>query len=125
MRSDRVLKRWYRTVNKRFFNNKLPDNICVKWGDEEDEDEEENWEEKYNGYAVRLKDNRYHYAAIVINNELRKNRSFMLAVLVHEMIHIATDLKDDHGPAFERYRILIGNKGIFKKGALLKGCTLF
>ena len=125
MRSDNRLKAWYREINTRFFDNELPDNVCVKWGEQEEEDEEENWEEKYNGYTKRLEGDPHHYAVIVINNELRTNHSIKLAILVHEMIHIATAFRDEHGPAFERYRELIGSRGIFKKGALLKGITLF
>lgn len=125
MRSDKHLRAWYRDINTRFFDNELPDNVCVKWGGREEQDEEEEWEQRYNGFVQPLLNDPYHSAVIVLNPELRTNACFKLATLVHEMIHIATNFRDDHGPAFERHREMLAVKGIFKKNALLRGITLF
>jgi len=125
VRSDRSLKMWYREINARFFDNELPDNIVVKWGGPEEEDDEANWEEKYNGYAQRLVGDPLHYAVIVLNNDLRSNPTFKLSILVHEMIHVATDFRDSHGDAFNNWLKKLMDKGLFKKGALFRGITLF
>ena len=125
MRSDKTLKAWYREINTRFFDSQLPDNVCVKWGGQEEEEEEENWEEKYNGYAKRLNDDVYHFALIVLNNELRKNSAVKLSILAHEMCHVASNFKDSHGECFDRWHKQLVDRGFFKKGALLKGMTVF
>lgn len=125
MRSDRNLKSWFRELNSRYFDNELPDNVVVKWGEAEEEEEEENWEDKYNGYSQRLTGDPRNYAVIVLNNALRDNPTFKLSILVHEMIHVATDFRDSHGDAFDRWHKKLVNKGLFKKNAIFRGVTLF
>ena len=124
MRSDRTLKAWYREINSRYFDSELPDNVCVRWVNEDDLDEDERIEEKASGFSQKLSGDS-HYAQVVLSNDLRKARCQRLAVLVHEMIHVATDFRDDHGEAFERWRVRLAQRGIFKKGAVLRGVTLF
>lgn len=125
MKSDKTLKKWYRIINKRFFHNELPGNVCVRWGSEEDLEEDERWEEKYNGMAFKEDAGSYHYGTILISNSLRTFPCTRLATLVHEMCHLATDFRDEHGPAFEEWRKIIGDRGVFKKSALLRNLTIF
>lgn len=125
MKSDRTLKFWYNKINKKYFHNELPSNVCVRWGAEEDSEDDEKWEEKYNGQAFLSDSGSRHYANIVISNRLREEPCGRLATLVHEMCHVATVFKDEHGPAFEEWRKTIGDRGIFKKSALLKNLTIF
>ena len=121
MHSDKSLKSWYRKINKRFFLNELPNDVCVRYVNEDDDDEEERCEERYCGWSDRG-DERHKYVIVISKTNDRVAR---LATLAHEMIHVFTALKDDHGPAFERVRQMISDRGIFKKNAIYKGFTLF
>ena len=125
MRSDPTLKRWYKKINKRFFDNQLTNNVCVRWANEEDDGEQGvNCEDKFFGWADKANDN-YHDYVIVLSRKMCKPVSTRLLTLSHEMCHVASDLKDNHGPVFEQWRNYIGDRGIFKKGALVRGLTIF
>lgn len=124
MQSNRALKKWYRGINKRFFNNELPDNVCVRWMDDSDLEEDEQCEENYNGFCFAEKQGR-HCAVIVLNTELKKDKGRLLSVLAHEMVHVKLNFKDSHGPAFERERLKLSDKGFFRKSTVLEGLTLF
>ncbi len=123
MRSDKCLKRWYRAINKNFFDNELPNNVCVRWVNEEDKEEEEGCEHRYFAWTNKLQGQ--HSYCIVISKTKNPGKTAVLATLAHEMIHVSTGMRDDHGPAFEAKRQMIADKGIFKKNALLKGRTIF
>ena len=124
MKSDPTLLGWYRYINAKFFDGACPDRVCVRWADP-DETDSRRWEKKYFGEASVSEDDEYHDWQIVMSKPLNKQWMVRISTLVHEMIHLATDLKDDHGPAFERWRQKISDRGIFKKHALRKGMTLF
>jgi SprT-like family len=124
VRSDPVLKKWYRLINKKFFDSQLTNNVCVRWTNEQEEEEEDNWEDKYFGAAGEAHDSRHKYE-IVLSRIKNNSATQKLGTLAHEMCHIATELKDDHGPAFDRWRQHIDSRGIFKKHAVLKNLTLF
>lgn len=121
MRSNRSLKNWYDLLNKKFFNGELTSNVCVQWGDEQDEYEDI---DKYYGVADKGSDG-YHDYIILLNRDKCSDALTMLTTMAHEMIHIFTGLKDDHGPAFERGRQMIADRGFFKKGAVRRGLTMF
>ena len=121
MRSDPTLKKWYKKINKRFFDNKLTDNVCVRWANEK---EAEYYEEKYFGW-MNVAEDGYHEWVIILSRSKAGTPSIKLLTLAHEMCHVATKMKDDHGPAFEQWREYIADRGIFKKGALVKGLTIF
>jgi hypothetical protein len=116
MRSDRTLKSWYGRINKKFFYGELPANVIVRWSDPE--------EEKDIACTERLVGKKHSYE-ILLNRENNKTNSIKLGSLVHEMVHVATHYRDDHGPLFEEWRKKLGDRGIFKKGALLRGITIF
>lgn len=124
MQSNRALKFWFRAFNKRFFDGELPDNVCVRWMDETDLEEDEKCEENYNGFCFAEKHGR-HCAVIVLNTELKKDKGRLLSVLAHEMLHVKLKFRDSHGPAFERERLKLSDKGFFCKSAVLEGLTLF
>jgi hypothetical protein len=124
MRSNPALKSWYRKINKKFFDNQLTNNVCVRWVNEEDDGEATRCEEKFFGWADVANDGVHEYV-IVLSKKLCEPKSTRLLTLSHEMCHIASALKDDHGPAFEQWRQYIGDRGIFKKGALVRGLTIF
>jgi hypothetical protein len=121
MKSDPTLKRWYKFLNKKFFHNELTNNVCVRWSDEDDE---ENFEDKYFGIADRACEGPHEYV-IIMSRPLNSRSTVRMATLAHEMVHIATDLKDNHGPAFEAWRQTLADRGLFKKGAVRRGITLF
>jgi hypothetical protein len=45
--------------------------------------------------------------------------------LLHETIHVATQLNDNHGEAFSDWHMKLTERGAFKKGAMIRGITLF
>lgn len=124
VKSDPTLKKWYRTINKKFFDNQLTNNVCIRWANEDDNDEEERCEEKYFGWADHSDDGRHEYV-IVLSTIKINSLSAKLLCIAHEMCHIATDCKDDHGPAFDKWVQQISGKGIFRKHALVKNLTIF
>jgi hypothetical protein len=123
MRSDRTLKAWFREINSKFFDNELPDNVCVRWADDDELVAEGCEIGDYCGWADKG-DGRHLYK-IVIDTSLRGQHTLHLGTLVHEMIHVATELRDEHGPAFDRWHKILTERGLFKKGALRRGLTLF
>lgn len=124
MKSDPTLLRWYKRINKEFFKGACSNKVCVRWADP-DEDGSHRWEKRYFGEATVSEEDEYHEYQIVMSKPLNKQWMVRISTLVHEMIHIATDLKDDHGPTFEAWRVRLGTRGIFKKHALRRGYTLF
>lgn len=122
MKSDRTLLRWYRVINRKFFDGACPDNVCVRWADP-DEEGTHRWEKRY--FAEASEADEHHDYQIVMSKPLNKQWIVRLSTLVHEMIHLATGLRDDHGPAFSRWHALLTKRGIFKKHALRKGYILF
>lgn len=123
MRSDPTLRRWFREINRKFFGNTLPDNVCVRWA-APNEGDEEFCEDKCFGWATKLV-NPYHTHEIVLSRTLNTRLSARLSTLAHECCHVYLDCRDDHGAAFERTRQMIADRGIFKKGALAKKLTIF
>ena len=126
MRSDRTLRKYYRLINRKFFNNELPNNVCVRWISPL---EKEQFEDMYFAWTSDIEDTDQadgrHKYVIVISKAKNIGWTAALATLAHECCHIATGMKDSHGPAFEAKRQMISDRGIFKKGAILKGLTIF
>ena len=126
MQSDRTLRKYYNLINRKFFAGELPDNTCVRWTNEV---EKEELEDTYFAFTSNVEgtewDDGRHKYIIVISKEKNPGWTAVLASLAHEMCHVATEMKDSHGPAFETKRQMIADRGIFKKGALLKGLTIF
>lgn len=121
MQSDRTLRKWYLDFNKRFFGNLLPDNIGVRWAGDTEADKR--GEKDYEGW-VDPGDARVRWV-IVLARECRDDARKRFSTLAHEMIHVGTDCRDDHGPAFERWRQTISDRGFYKKNAVVKGITMF
>ncbi len=122
MRSDRTLKKYFNLINKKFFDGQLPDSTCVRWLDPDEE--EIKLEDKLFGYADKANDG-YHKYQIVLSRKLCGPASSRMTTLAHECIHIFLELKDDHGQAFERVRQMLSDRGIYKKGAIIRGLTIF
>lgn len=130
MRSDKTLKKYYNLINRKFFNNELPHNVCVRYISEL---EQEQFEDTYFAWTSSKKDapqafaeDHYrHEYVIVISENKNPGWTAIIATLAHEMCHVATGMNDAHGPAFEAKRLMISDKGIFKKNAVLRGVTIF
>lgn len=122
MRSDPTLRRWFRLINKKFFLNELPDNVCCRYSDDEDRDEDEQCD-RYYGWAD-LATGRHSYQ-IVLSKIKNPGNVAKVATLAHEMCHIATALKDDHGKVFSDWHEKLTARGLFRKSAVLDGLTLF
>jgi hypothetical protein len=132
VKSDRTLLKWYRRMNKRFFDGACPELVCIRYAKPGGEKRE--IEEKFFGWADDPSTHTWphnekncrgcrHKFEIVLDETAPWIS--ILSTLAHEMIHLATNMKDDHGPAFEYWRQYISDRGIFKKHALYKGHTLF
>jgi hypothetical protein len=116
--SDPSLKKWYRNINKRFFNNELPDNVIVRWaraGEEKD---------IASCSPIDNPDNKNKYL-ILLNRAKNPTASIKMSSLAHEMVHVATNYKDEHGPAFDEWHEKLTQRGLFRKGAVLAHVTLF
>lgn len=116
MPSDRTLKKWYTLINKKFFFGELPANVIVRWA--------LSGEEKDIACCEKVSGDRHCYE-IRLNREKNATNSQKLSTLVHEMVHIATHYRDNHGPIFAEWHAKLTERGVFKKGALLKGICLF
>lgn len=121
MRSDCTLRKHYKIINDKFFDGQLPNSTCVRWLDDDDEID---LEDKLFGYADHCKDGKHKYQ-IVLSRKMCNAASTRMTTLIHECIHVYLGLKDDHGPAFERVRQMLSDRGVFKKGAVIRGITLF
>lgn len=116
--SDGSLKKWYRIINTKFFNNELPDNVIVRWaraGEETD---------IASCAPIDNPDNKNKYL-ILLNRAKNPTASIKMSSLAHEMVHVATQYKDDHGPAFDEWHEKLTTRGLFRKGAVLSHVTLF
>lgn len=122
MKSDRTLKKYYDRINKRFFQGELPQNTCVRWLDPDEDDPR--LEDKIFGYTDLANDG-YHKYQIALSKKMCGPASARATTLIHEMIHVYTGMRDDHGPAFESARQMLSDRGIYKKGAVIKGLTIF
>jgi hypothetical protein len=118
VKSDPTLRKHFKRINKKFFDGQLPDSTCVRWLDP-DEDEGV-LEDKLFGYAGLAEDGRHKYQ-VVLSRKLNGPASVRMTTLVHELIHVFLELRDDHGPAFEKVRVMLSERGIYKKGAIIRG----
>jgi hypothetical protein len=114
-KSTPSLKKYYRLLNRKFFNGDLPDNVVVRW----DADEPD--------VACTQKMDKDDPTAYVIGFNRKKNptKSLLLSAMLHEMVHVATKFTDNHGPAFDAWHRKLVKRGAFKKSAVLKDVTLF
>jgi hypothetical protein len=117
VQSDRTLKRWFLHINKKFFFGELSTNVIIRWSNPGEENDI--------ACTERLAKDKRHRYLILLNREKCKTHSQKLSALVHEMIHIATGFRDNHGPLFAEWHARLTERGVFKKGALLKGICLF
>lgn len=117
MASDRRLKRYYDEINRRFFQDELPRNVIVRWA--------RAGEEKDVACTEKSNPDSKHSYLILLNREKNPTPSIMLSSLAHEMVHVATKFKDDHGDAFDEWHKKLTDRGLFRKGAVLSNITLF
>ena len=115
-KSDKSLKRYYEIINKKFYFGELPKNVIVRWAEPGEEPDVA---------STNPPKNERHSYVILLNHDKITTRSIKLSTLLHETIHVATQLNDDHGKAFSEWHTKLMERGAFKKGALIKGITLF
>jgi hypothetical protein len=115
-KSDKSLKRYYEIINKKFYFGELPSNVIVRWAEpgEEPDIASTDWAK-----------NKRHSYVILLNREKVPTRSIKLSSLLHETIHVVTQKNDDHGEVFSEWHQKLMDRGAFKKGALIRGITLF
>jgi hypothetical protein len=115
-KSDKSLKRYYNIINKKFYFGELPSNVIVRWA--------EPGEEPDIASTSTPKKERHSYV-ILLNHDKITTRSIKLSTLLHETIHVVTQLNDEHGSVFSEWHQKLMDRGAFKKGALIRGITLF
>jgi hypothetical protein len=115
-KSTRSLRAWYEVINTKFFYGELPANVIVRWA--------ESGEEK-DIACLSAADNPHYSWVILLNKEKISTQSQKLSALLHEMLHVATGNRDNHGPAFDEWHAKMTERGAFRKGALIKNVTLF
>jgi len=115
-KSDKSLKQYYSIINHKFFFGELPSNVIVRWAEPGEESDVA---------STNPSKNKCHSYVILLNREKIKSRSIKLSTLLHETIHVATALSDDHGKLFAEWHAKLTERGAFKKHALIKNQTLF
>ena len=115
-KSDKSLKKYYDNINKRFYFGELPSNVIVRWAEPGEEPDVA---------STNPPKNEHHSYVILLNRDKIKSRSIKLSTLLHEMIHVATALNDNHGKLFAEWHAKLTERGAFKKSALIKNQTLF
>lgn len=117
MRSDRTLKKWYREANQEYFDSQLPKNTIVRWGTEEE------WEDEEDG-ARNLGDTDVAGRPMEVRLSPVLHRLHWWGIakitLYHEMIHILLEIKkvkqeNDHDDRFEKEMLRLAKLGAFKK----------
>jgi hypothetical protein len=74
VRSDKTLRKWYKRINKRFFDGKLPDNVCVRWADVITEPKIENEDFGDTNFAEG-----YHCYRIILSRKLNVSANIRLS----------------------------------------------
>lgn len=112
MRIDPVLNRNYRLFNRLYFKGKLPP-ARVGWGSKKELAVGKN-QRMALGVTWQAKDGVFQ---IALNSKLAKLNwwGVLHATQLHEMVHVKTNLSDNHGPAFEREMIRLAKAGAFAK----------
>jgi hypothetical protein len=110
MRSDPTLKRYYREFNRKFWGNTLPNNVVVRWGTDDDIYE---GNLKRSDAGVCLRHGPHEPMEIVLDPVMRREKQYKHTKLTlhHEMIHVKTKNRDNHGPVFKKYRDMLIEKG--------------
>ena len=101
--SNRTLRRYFLSFNRRYFSGKLPLATTINWVK-----------------MVRDKDNiascHSDPPRIVVSSRLKTMRSVALMILLHEMAHLATDReKPMHGPRWHAEMMRLAKIGAFRK----------
>jgi hypothetical protein len=109
LRSHTYLKQLYRQYNKRFFNNKLPNDISV--GFAAPTEFKKSGLGKYT-CAVTLFEKRKP-VAIFINRFTGKGWAYIKSDLLHEMAHVAHP-RAQHGPVWQAEMKRLAAIGAFK-----------
>lgn len=128
MRSNRTLRRWYTFINRKFFEGLCSKRVCIRWATQEDFQEDPGCGVKYFGWCRRLVNYPRYDFEIVLSRKRNDSRTQKVATIVHEMIHLASetvDAEEPHGPVFDAWIIKLTDRGIFRKGAILKDRTIF
>jgi len=115
-KSDKSLKRYYEIINTKFYYGELPRNVIVRWAEPGEETDIA---------STNSPKNERHSFVILLNRDKITTRSIKLSSLLHETIHVITKNRDDHGAIYSEWHEKLVERGAFKKGALIKGVTLF
>lgn len=102
---------WYKTYNERYFDNKLPEDAIVDYGEYNDD---------YMATTSKLPNGTFH---IGLNEKFTSAARVAHLVILHEQCHIATwNEAVDHGP---RWRVCMLGLDIMgaNRGLLIDGYT--
>lgn len=99
--SNAYLARSYAEFNRKYFGNKLPRDMIVRF--------EKNMEE----VAITMhKFDRPLY--IELNEKLKWHNMLVDITLLHEMVHVESIKRNGHGPWFQKRMLKLAKDGAFK-----------
>jgi hypothetical protein len=102
--SGKDLDTWYRAYNSEYFNDNLPKDAVLDWGE---------YDPDRMASTSRLPDGRFHVA---FNEKYCLAGRVMHIVLLHEQCHIQTfSEKTDHGPRWRTCMLNLYQQDAFKK----------
>ncbi len=115
-RSDRTLKRYYRRYKRQYpqLFGSLPDgrDIIIRWGDKRS-DRDGLKSAVAVTYSPAIDKEPWE---IVFDKTLRRLKFWNIVklTLFHEMCHVASRNRDNHGPAFQRRMKMLAANGAFR-----------
>ena len=99
--TNRYLQNTYAEFNRKYFGNKLPKDMVVRFGE--------------TGDAVAVTDCKYDRPLyIIINRKTAWHHMIVDATLLHEMVHVENPKPNGHGPWFQKRMLKLAKKGAFK-----------
>ncbi len=107
------LSAWYAEYNTGYFQEKLPRDVIIDYGE---------YNPEFMATTSQLKDGRFH---IAFNEDLTKAPRVAHLVLLHEMCHVKTFGEDDvetrdtlggsHGPLWRRCMLILDADSAFRR----------
>lgn len=101
MVTNAEVQRMYREFNKKYFNNRLPKDMVVRF--------------EIFDYAQGVTHFKYDRPLYIqISKKLKWSRSQTALTLLHEMVHVELPYRLNHGPRFHKRMMQLARAGAFK-----------
>lgn len=107
----KTLQRWYKRINRGYFNNSLPHTVDIRIVDKIDAKnsawaETSNWMDEEGALEF--------YQIKFVKYLVKFSRTFTCLVLYHEMCHLAAGLHNGHNKVFDKNISRLFRKGAYK-----------